>query len=182
MDSPLFNRWSAQSKVSDIRSKIDYSLRRATKPKSNFSVLSTPSLLKSPSFGSRPPNFSVRKEVSPISQASLSHYRSLHRFKSSTGLFNSRKSPSETQTLSKVPSSDSLMRFSDYFSEKPRSPTFSAGKNETYEGKMINEVISLATVTRAIQLVNNGGLEGISLAYTRQLKTFCSEVLNNFDE
>ena len=175
MDSPNYFNWTSKARLEEFKSRIDSrsSSRRTTKldefKKNLFS-----------SFRSSPLNDYGNSKETPSKDYSVgisSPYNSTKNFNS-----NSIVKKIEIKVNKKFVSANNYEKISEsksvksLFNEYP-SPKFRMNKTNSLEGKSLNELISVGTLIKAGEIVNETDLQQLPRTYLRQLKQFCNEAL-----
>ncbi|OMJ87639.1 hypothetical protein SteCoe_10564 [Stentor coeruleus] len=192
MDSNSFSSWTSKARLQEYKSKVDYSATRTKKASLDDFKTSLLSSLNS----AKPPRAEFSKAFH--SSSNFSHYQSLKNFRAASGI-KARSSPSsEIGSMRKMPSYgdfDRIGKDRNFYTPSyggqqkeihvqpinsyANSPLYKDAKPRDFENRNINEVISIGTLSKATGVVGKGGLDGLPLAYMRQLKQFCNEVLSN---
>jgi hypothetical protein len=65
---------------------------------------------------------------------------------------------------------------------KKTSPRDAVQEFFDVSGERIHDLICFSNLNKATKIVQNHGLQRVSLSYVRQLKQFCNQVLKSFEE
>ena len=175
--------WASRGKSSDFKSGLDYALKKPNKSSALSSYIST-------KYSQASNDVNTSKASVATYSEGFSHYNNLQKFRNYSGLSAfgragsgrlghqaeaERGRPEKQENLGRGEKRDF------YGVNEEKVSEYKERKRSYSERKYIDEVITIATLSKAISVVRKGALCHESAGYNRKLKDFCLMMINYFD-
>lgn len=175
--------WASRGKSSDFKSGLDYALKKTNKSSALSSYISNK---YSQGFN----DVNTSKASMGTYSEGFSHYNNLQKFRNYSGLAGLGRSGSGYVAnqvegeRGRAGGQEKLARAEkkDFYGLNEEKVSEYKDRKRSYsERKYIDEVITIATLSKAISVVRKGVLCHESVGYNRKLKDFCLMMIKYFD-
>ena len=167
MEFKTQNSWGSRNRLNDLKSKLDYSVRKPKRPTLNEFM---PKDQTRPFADSGTPS----SKFSDYNPTNYSYYTNIQKFRTFSGMSNLKRSSSSPYSPLASPQRTEKNRFfasTDTLFPNPRQS----------HQKGLDQVLTTKMLDKALSLIRKGKASKEDFSYCRKLRSTCLLLLENLD-